>query len=195
MVSSFQVCLCLGPQLKPLLWQKSHGNFHPYTFPIAVLGSTLFPGPAVSKVLRFSQAAGCRGLKQPETLTPKAHQAWTCQNCSHAGRCAAMRCQGWPPTDVPRSPRIPALGEGKRRGMTASTTILWFLSPVTVLGMLPTPAPPPHAPGVQGSRAETSPGAPKYWGCTTSAPQKLSGCSDFLGGIFCFSISGTHKQK
>lgn len=79
--------------------------------------------------------------------------------------------------------------------MTASTTILWFLSPVTALGMLPTPAPLPHAPGVQGSRAETSPGAPKYWGCTTSAPQKLYGCSDFLRGIFCFFISGTHKQK
>ena len=52
MVSSSQVCLCLGPQLKPLLGQKSHGNFHPYTFPSAVLGSTLFPGPAVSKVQR-----------------------------------------------------------------------------------------------------------------------------------------------
>lgn len=56
MVSSSQVCLCLGPQLKPLLWQKSHGNFHPYTFPSAVLGSTaFFPSflASVSKVLGF----------------------------------------------------------------------------------------------------------------------------------------------
>ena len=76
---------------------------------------------------------------------------WTCQNCSHAGHCAAMGRQGWPPTNVPRSPRIPALGEGKRREMTASITILWFLSQVTLSGMLrPTPAPP--RPGSQHHR-------------------------------------------
>lgn len=48
-------------QLKSLLKQNSHGNFHPSSFPRAVLSSTFLPGPAESRVLLLVWAAGWRG--------------------------------------------------------------------------------------------------------------------------------------
>lgn len=119
-------------------------------------------------------------------MTPKArHKRGLCQNCSHAGHCAAMGCQGWPLTDVPKAPRIPALGKAKGWSETASITILWFLSQNHSVGHAP-PTPPHSPPTLLEYRATgwKQAGHPMWELYHFTAPQKLSGCFDFLEEYF-----------